>query len=242
MAGSWWQNELMRPPRAPERIALDEQTAPAGRHSENRVDVLPRRETSRILVLQERGRSGVAVIAQAVRLAKRFPTELTVVALAPQDTNPSCCSVYAQAYNDGVRAEAAHDLAQARRVLDSHRVEARCELLVDGRGPSFEVYAASGDFDLVLLPARGPTGRHHPSARRVRRASDAEVRVVDAPHRRRDRAAARRPVQPGPTTCVRVRASSSVGGRRETIGGSGPLLRGSGQRVLAALIRSWPHR
>jgi hypothetical protein len=75
---------------------------------------------------------------------------------------------------------AARDLARARDCLAAAGRDATCRLLVDGRDPRLEQFAAAGAFDLILLPSRGPgwaAGRH-PSARRLTRATQAEVRLV----------------------------------------------------------------
>ncbi len=148
----------------------------------------PRR---RMLVLYERSRSGPAALAQAVTLFTEFAFELTVVALAPQDTDPPCCSVYAEAYNRGVQADAAAELREAKRLLGRHGEQVQFELLVEGRDPPLEAWVAAGGIDLVLLPAhRGlPRSARHPLERRLRRSTDAEVRLVTAPGRGERRAA-----------------------------------------------------
>jgi hypothetical protein len=165
---------------------------PASRNSRARPsDRVAEPRPRRIVALYECGRSGPAALAQAAALFTDSAFELTVVALAPQDTDPSCCSAYVEAYNRGVRADAAAELREAKRLLGRHRDRARFELLVEGTDPPLEAWVAAGGVDLVLLPARRALSRspHHPLERRLRQSTDAEVRVVSAAGRRERRAA-----------------------------------------------------
>jgi hypothetical protein len=50
----------------------------------------PERSPRRVAVVFEPGRGGVAVLEHAARLVAERPTELTVLALAPQGTPPRC--------------------------------------------------------------------------------------------------------------------------------------------------------
>ena len=138
-----------------------------------------RRRGQRVLALYEPGRSGAAALAEAGRLIETASAELTVVASAPQDTAPRRCTVYTDAYNRCVREEAAGWLGEARRLLGAYGERTRYALLVGGRDPPLEAWAAGRGFDLVLLPAHRVLGRsRHPAARRLRSATGAEIRVV----------------------------------------------------------------
>jgi hypothetical protein len=142
----------------------------------------------RVLALYEPGRSGEATLAQAARLIEQMAAVATVVTLAPQDTHPPHCAVYADAYNDGVRDEAAAELDRARVLLGAAADRARYEVLVDGRDPPLETRAAHG-FDLVLLPSRPSLSRRRArTCRRLRASTDAEVRLIAVPRGRRARA------------------------------------------------------
>jgi hypothetical protein len=140
---------------------------------------LAARARIRVLALYERGRGGAGVLREAAKLVEANAAELTVVTLAPQDRAPPACGVYADAYNAGVREDAAAELTEAARLLGPSGERGRYEQLVDGRDPPLEARAAAGGFDLVLLPGRSslPAARH-PARRALRRACDAEVRVI----------------------------------------------------------------
>jgi hypothetical protein len=166
--------------------------APASRNTRAQPsDPVAEPRPRRIVVLYECGRTGPAALAQAATLLTESAFELTVVALAPQDTDPSCCSTYAEAYNRGVQADAAAELGEAKRLLGRDGERARFDLLVEGRDPAIETWVAANGISLVLLPGRRGLARspHHPLERRLRQSTDAEIRVVSAPGRRERRAA-----------------------------------------------------
>jgi len=132
----------------------------------------------RVLAVYERGRSGAAVLREAAELVEGAAAELTVVTLAPQDGEPPACTVYAEAYNHGVREEAAAELKEAARLLGPSGERGRYERLVEGRDLSLRDRAAAG-FDLVLLPGRrGLRRARHPARRALGRSCDAEIRVI----------------------------------------------------------------
>jgi hypothetical protein len=134
-----------------------------------------------VLVIYQRGRGGAAALAEGARLVASSAAVLTVVTLAPQDNNPGC-TVYADAYNAGVRDQACAELGEARRLLGTVGENARYERLVEGRDPPLGKWVAARSFDLVLLPGRRlPYGPRHATARRLRRSGDYEVRVVAGP-------------------------------------------------------------
>jgi len=141
--------------------------------------VAPRSE-HRLVVVYERGRGGHAALARAAALVAASAADLTVVSLVPQDTRPPCCAVYVHAYNRGVRADAAVELREARRMLGSLAERTRFKMLVEGTDPPFEAWLAAGGIELVLLPARRVflRGARHPLERRLHRLTDVEVRVV----------------------------------------------------------------
>jgi hypothetical protein len=130
----------------------------------------------RVLVLYERRRSCAATLAEARALAEQGAS-VTVVALARQDTSPARCVVYTGAYNDGVREDAARDLADAREMLGPSADGARFMALLAGREETLEIWA-DGRFDVVLLPARRLRPGGHPAARAFRRTGGAAVRVL----------------------------------------------------------------
>lgn len=139
-----------------------------------------RRRGQRVLALYEPGRGGAAALAEAGRLIETAAAELTVVAAAPQDTAPRRCTVYTDAYNRCVREETAAGLGEARQMLGAHGERARYKLLVEGRDPPLPVWVTEHDFDVVLLPAHRLLGRaRHPAERRLRRATGAQIRVVE---------------------------------------------------------------
>lgn len=125
-------------------------------------------------------------------LARRTATELTLVGLASQAADPRCGTSPVD-HNAAIVVAVRHDLARAGETLAADGVPATCHLLVQGRGPALEQFAAAGEFDLILLPCRRRrfgTPRH-PAAARLAAGTRAEVRIVDA--RRSPRTAGRRP-------------------------------------------------
>ncbi len=135
---------------------------------------------TRTLVLIEPGRAGDAAVAEARILARRTATELTVVGLAPQASGPRCGTSTLD-YNTAIVAAVADDLARVRERLASDGVVTACHLLLEGRDPALEHFAATREFDLILLPSRrrrfGPA--RHPAAPRLAAGIRAEVRIVD---------------------------------------------------------------
>ncbi len=136
----------------------------------------------RVLVLFEPGRGGAAALAQARELAEHDHAALTVVGVAPQARLGTCGATSARAYNEAVTDSVVDDLESARARLGELGAEASYRLLVEGTEPSLDAFAAGGDFDVVLLPARRRLLRAagHPAAGRLSASSGAEIRVVDA--------------------------------------------------------------
>lgn len=135
---------------------------------------------NRIAVLLEPGRSGIAAVERAVAIAREHDAHLALVALAPQAACLRCSGPSAKAYNDAVCEVVAGELAAATVQFGRNGSPASSALLVDGRDPSLASWVRARGVDLVLLPARRPTWgwRRHPAARRLRRHTGAQVRVV----------------------------------------------------------------
>ena len=113
------------------------------------------RAPSKVLALFEPRSSGELVLG-AVAEFIGAGAEVTLVHVAPQDTNPPNCTVYAAPLNDALRERASEELDEAARRAGVP--ESGTRLLVEGRDPSVEQLARDG-FDLILLPARR-RGRH----------------------------------------------------------------------------------
>jgi nucleotide-binding universal stress UspA family protein len=133
-----------------------------------------------VLVVYEPRGSGDRALAHAAELANTRGARLTVVTLAPQDTDPARCVVGTPAYNSGVREDAARELEQARDRLGELAGGAQFRVLIDRRDPPLPSWAAAESFDLILLGGRrGFLGRRSQRrARALRRATGAEVTVL----------------------------------------------------------------
>jgi hypothetical protein len=90
--------------------------APATIGKTDAPDAAPGPPHTRIAVLFEPGRRGVAALARASELAAAPGVELTVVALAPQASGPRC-GASNDAYNCAASDEAAAELRQAAELL-----------------------------------------------------------------------------------------------------------------------------
>jgi len=116
---------------------------------------LPHGPARSVLVVYEPGRAGERALARAAELAGEGEAQLTVVVLAPQDTDPARCVVGTPAYNREVRADAARELAGARELLAGRATPAHMKVLVQGSDPPLPVWAAAQGFDVILLARRG---------------------------------------------------------------------------------------
>ena len=135
--------------------------------------------SSGVLVIYQRGRRGRAALAEGARLARNDGEELTVLALAPQDTDPAVCGVYTEAFNEGVRSVAQSELGEARRLLGEETPDATYAVLLAGRERALGSWVAAQRFRLVLLTGSGLVGlRRRRGARRLERAGGAEVRLL----------------------------------------------------------------
>jgi hypothetical protein len=130
-------------------------------------------------VIFEPGARGIAALHNAAQLAGA-QTQLTVVALAPQSEQPRCCArgPGVEIVNCVVRDEAESDLRTARGLLGEPAGRVTFKSLVGGQDPPLGEWAAAHAFDLIVLPARRFSPRGHPWARRLARATSAELRIV----------------------------------------------------------------
>jgi hypothetical protein len=137
------------------------------------------RRPARVLVLVESSRSGVAALREAAGLGDAG-SELTVVSLAPQAVPAPCCrrGPGVEVVNCVVREEAEQELCEAREILGDAAERATFRTLVGKRDPTLTSWAAEQSFDLIVLPARRLSLRGHPYARRLRRTTSAELRLV----------------------------------------------------------------
>jgi len=132
-----------------------------------------------IVVVFTQGPAGKVALGEAALLARRAGQPLTVLALAPQDTDPALCGVYTSAFNEGVRAEALRELAEARDLLGEDGCGADYVLLLAGRDPGLDSWVARERPALVVLARGGPLAlAARRQAGRLRRAG-VEVRLID---------------------------------------------------------------
>jgi hypothetical protein len=136
---------------------------------------------SRVAVLFEPGRSGVAALEQASELAVRAEADLTVVVVAPQVRGGDRCGPSPTDYNAAVRDAAARELQQAVGLLERPGHPTNLALLVEGRDPPLPAWCKRHGFTTVVMPARRRILRapDHPSSARLRRAG-CRVHVVMA--------------------------------------------------------------
>ncbi|HMD56603.1 MAG TPA: universal stress protein [Solirubrobacteraceae bacterium] len=141
---------------------------------ESRVEGPPRR----VLVLFEPCRSGRAALREAAEVANAG-SELTVATLAPQARVRRCCRAGGDGlYNIAVRQQAEAELDDARRSLGAVAGKATFTVLAGCPQPRLLPWVREHAFDLVLVPFHRLTLGGSPVARRLRRATTAEVRLV----------------------------------------------------------------
>jgi hypothetical protein len=133
----------------------------------------------KIAVVLEPGRSGVTALDRAVALAREHEAKLIVLALAPHAESPRCGGS-SRGYNDAVCDTVAGELEAAACHVGPSTPPASFVLLVEGRDNPPHRWIRERRVDLVLLPARRLRllRPRHPAARRLRRRSGAEIRVV----------------------------------------------------------------
>jgi len=137
------------------------------------------RPPARVLVLFDATANGAAALREAAACCGG-DTHLTVVTLAPQSVQPRCCSRGAtvEPLNCAIREAAEGELAEARKILGDTSRGATFKSLVGMRDPPLAEWAAQQTFDVIVLPARRLSFGGHPFARRLRRATVAELRLV----------------------------------------------------------------
>ena len=134
---------------------------------------------ARVLVLFESTPSGVAALLAAAECSDAH-TELAVVTLAPQSVPARCCArgPSVEVVNCVVRDAAEEDLREAREILGEVAERATFTSLVGTRDPSLASWAATRAFEVIVLPLRRRSIGGHPLARRLRRTTRAEIRLV----------------------------------------------------------------
>ncbi|MGD0981205.1 MAG: universal stress protein [Solirubrobacteraceae bacterium] len=142
------------------------------------------RPPTHVMVLFESTPSGVAALQEAAELADE-DADLSVVTLAPQGVDSRCCSrgPSAEVVNCVVRDAAEEALGEARRILGDTGKRTTFKSLVGNREPPLTKWAAANAFDLIVLPARRLSIGGHPLARKLRRATTAEVRLIGRANR-----------------------------------------------------------
>ena len=140
---------------------------------------LSSRPLARVLVLFESTPSGAAAVRAAAELTGA-DTHLAVVTLAPQSVRARCCArgPSVEVVNCVVREEAENDLREAQELLGDAAERATFKSLVGTRDPPIGTWAAAHAFDLIVLPWRRLSIGGHPLARKLRRKTTAEVRLV----------------------------------------------------------------
>jgi hypothetical protein len=130
------------------------------------------------VVFESTARS-VAALREAAELGDAG-THLTVVTLAPQSVAPRCCArgPSVEVVNCVVREEAENDLREAREILGDSAGRVAFTSLVATHDPPIGQWAAAHAFDLIVLPSRRGSIGGHPLARKLRRTTLAEVRIV----------------------------------------------------------------
>ena len=146
----------------------------AARHDRNGASALP---LARILVVFESTPNGVAALREAAELSGA-DSHLTVVTLAPQGLPSGCCGSSVEAVNCAVRETAQRELRTAHEILGDTADRATFKSLVGIHDPPLAAWAAAQHFDLIFLPSRRLAFGGHPFARRLRRATTAELLLV----------------------------------------------------------------
>ena len=132
----------------------------------------------RVLVVFESGHRGEAALRAGAELAEAG-RELSVVTLAPQAKPLRCCGGGgAGPYNCAVRAQADEELSEARDLLGAGPKPAMLTVLLGHPDPPLVAWIGEHAFDIVVLPSRRLTLRGGRLARCLRRATEADVRLV----------------------------------------------------------------
>jgi hypothetical protein len=126
----------------------------------------------------ERGDAGAAVLREAAELVNAG-REVSVVTLAPQARSPLWGRASGTGpYNMAVLEEAATELEEAREVLGSVASRASFEVLTGSPQPQLAPWVQEHGITLVVLPRHRLTPGGNIFARRLRRQTTAEVRLV----------------------------------------------------------------
>jgi len=132
----------------------------------------------RVAVVFASGSSGSAALREASEVASSG-SELWVVTLAPQAERARCCKSQCEGpYNVAVREEAERELAEARSLLGSLADRARFQVLSGAPRPPLVSWVAEHGFGLVFLPRSRFTPGGNPFARKLRKQTSAEIRLV----------------------------------------------------------------
>lgn len=132
----------------------------------------------RVAVIFERSDAGAAVLREAAELASAGHV-LSIVTLAPQARPAMWGRAGGEGpYNIAVREEAKLELQEARDILGSVAGRATFQVLAGCPQPPLASWVAHHGFELVLLPRRRLTPGGNPFARRLRKETSAEVRLV----------------------------------------------------------------
>jgi hypothetical protein len=132
----------------------------------------------RVAVVFEISDAGTAVLREAAELANAG-RELSVVTLAPQARPARWGRAGGEGpYNVAIREEAELELEQARELLGSVAGRATFKVLAGCPQPPLAKWVTEHGFGLVLLPHRRLTRGGNPFARRLRKETSAEVRLV----------------------------------------------------------------
>jgi universal stress protein family protein len=154
---------------------------PESRHSRLVVD---RGRAGAIAVVFERGEAGAAVLREAAELANAGH-DVSVVTLAPQARPPRWGRASGSGpYNVAIQEEAKIELQEAREILGSVAGRANFEVLTGCPQPPLASWVAEHGIGLVLLPHHRLTPGGNIFAKRLRKRTSAEVRLVK-PKRRR---------------------------------------------------------
>lgn len=135
----------------------------------------------RVAVVFERSEAGAAALREAAELANAG-RELSVVTLAPQARPARWGRAGGEGpYNIAVREEAALELQEAREILGSVAPRVTFKVLAGCPQPPLASWVAEEGFGLVLLPHRRMSPGGNPFARRLRKETSAEIRLIRSP-------------------------------------------------------------
>ena len=133
---------------------------------------------TKVAVVFERGRAGVAVLGEAAELANSG-RELSVITLAPQVLAARWGRAGGEGpYNIAMREESEIELQEAREILGSVASRASFQVLAGRPQPPLASWVSQHGCALVLLPRRRFTFGGHPLAKSVKKETSAELRLI----------------------------------------------------------------